>query len=707
MTATLTAPSLWLSQFSEFLRRELAPTPGRWQATLRITLSCIACTIPVMAFHLKEPLMVMIGMFMVTKEDISTTLLGTIVAIIGAAAACGLLLLYYVCLLDLVWLRVLCVPAIIMLGLLLVRVGNPSVFGLAVAVIVGFGLTIPDTVSNIEILNRTPFYYCWAWTLGLSVNLGVQFLLNPQTSKSVLLRGLTTRLDAVEGLLRRLAAGKSAGAKPSSLVPLAMAGVVEQMRQLKLTGTVEPWLKKYAAELRAHLIVVDRLVTAAAVLEAQGIPSANEAVQQRLLNLADACARWRTAIENHKPPAISSVPAADAGTISDQDALPVLAEMERAAQLMPLTFPGRELPEELKPAPNQDKGGFLAPDAFTNPEYIRFAIKGALAGFICYLIYTLSAYPGIYTSVLTCVLCSLSTVGASLQKGILRFAGAVVGGVLGIISLMYVFPQLDSLGGFWFPFGAVIALAAYVNFGSVRISYCGVQICLAFCKCTLQTYGTYTELRVVRDRLIGIALGLLVFGFINSRLWPVTALGNLRAKLASILHTFAKLASLPDTDEEHGLRMTQAYALRLQVYQNFGAVNELLESSKFESGAEQRKRLEVIGDTAQALFLHQLAIIQHRSDLRPSSVPAPLRTATARFRTTLAEVLLNLADHVERKSERPMPDLPAALAALEKAVATQIKNVTDAGVAAQIRARLTLYQETVPFVMKLMNLRTA
>ncbi|HUA39920.1 MAG TPA: hypothetical protein VMA35_16110, partial [Candidatus Sulfopaludibacter sp.] len=69
MTASLTAPSLWISQFSEFLRRELAPTPGRWQATLRITLACIACTIPVMAFHLKEPLMVMIGMFMVTKED--------------------------------------------------------------------------------------------------------------------------------------------------------------------------------------------------------------------------------------------------------------------------------------------------------------------------------------------------------------------------------------------------------------------------------------------------------------------------------------------------------------------------------------------------------------------------------------------------------------------------------------------------------------
>ena len=49
------------------------------------------------------------------------------------------------------------------------------------------------------------------------------------------------------------------------------------------------------------------------MLEAQGVPSANEAVQQRLRNLADACARWRTAIENYKLPEISSALAAGSG----------------------------------------------------------------------------------------------------------------------------------------------------------------------------------------------------------------------------------------------------------------------------------------------------------------------------------------------------------------------------------------------------------
>ena len=362
------------------------------------------------------------------------------------------------------------------------------------------------------------------------------------------------------------------------------------------------------------------------------------------------------------------------------------------------------MPAELKPAPNQAKSSFLAPDAFTNPEHLHFAIKGALAGFICYLVYTMSAYPAIYTCVITCILCSLSTVGASVQKGILRFAGSAVGGALGFISLMYIFPNFDSLGGYWLPFGAAMALAAYVNFGSPRISYCGIQICLAFCKCAMQTYGTYTELRVARDRLIGIALGLLVFGVINTRLWPVTALGTMRSKLASVLRTLAQLTNLPDEKDE-APHLTEAYALRLQVYQDFGAVRELVESSKFESGAGRRQRLEAIRDAAQALFLQQLAIIQHRSDLRPSAVSEPLYAASAKFRAALAGVLLNVSDRVEGKADRPMPDLPSVLTELEETVAAQITTVTNANVAAQIRARLALYQDAVPLAMKLVRLQ--
>ena len=685
----------------------MAPTPERWQATVRITLACLICTIPIEAFHLKQPVMVMIGMFMVTREDTSTTLFGTLLAIAGGLLTCGLLLVFYMCALDLTWLRVLCVPAFIGLGLLMMRVVTPGIFGLGVAICIGFGITFPDIISNIEVLNRIPFYYAWAWTLGLSVNLAVQYLMNPQTSHSLLVRGLTSRLEAVETLLRGLVAGGRIESSRSSIAAFAFSGAAEQLRLLKVASIIEPLLKKRGSEISAHIILVDRLVTAAAVLEVQRIAPGNEALKKRLLRVAEVCAAWRTAIKENRLSETPVPPPDDQITPAGHDALPALGEMERVIALLPLAASGEKLPDELKLPPQKKSGLFtLAPDAFTNPEHLQFAIKGMLAATICYLIFTLSAYPAIYTCVITCILCSLSTVGASVQKGILRFAGAAVGGALGFISLMYVFPNLDSLAGFWIPFGAAMALAAYVNFGSVRISYVGIQICLAFSKCALQTYGTYTELRVARDRLIGIALGLVVFGVINSRLWPVNALETLRTKLSDVFRQLAHLASLPDEGKNPAPRLAEAYHLRLNIYQDFSVVDEMQEGSKFESGGELRQKLEVLGGEAKTLLPHLLAIIQHRPDLRPDEVPEPLRAASLRFRTTLAGVLENLSDRVQCKPDRPWPDVEAALAELEKTFAVEIKNVTDASVAAHLHGRLALYRETIPTVKQLIRFQT-
>ena len=365
-----------VSRFWEFLRREMAPTPERWQATLRITLACLICTIPIEAFHLKQPVMVMIGMFMVTREDTSTTLFGTILAIAGCVVGCGFLLIYFMAVLDLTWLRVLCVPAFIGLGLLMMRIVTPSILGLGVAIIIGFGLTLPDSVSNIEYINRAPFYYCWAWILGLCVNLGVQYLMNPNTSHALLVRGLTARLEAVETLLRRLAAGEEIKSPRFSIAAFAFSGATEQLRLLKLAGVIEPLLKKRGAEWSAQIILADRLVTAASVLETRRIAPGNDAVKKRLLRLADVCAAWREAIKDHRLPEISVPPLESQITLAEHDTLPALAEMERAITLLPLTARAETLPDELKlPA---KKGGLfsLAPDAFTNREHVQFALKG-------------------------------------------------------------------------------------------------------------------------------------------------------------------------------------------------------------------------------------------------------------------------------------------------------------------------------------------
>src|SRR5580700_2904649 len=232
MTAAPAFPLLSSSRFWAFLSREMAPTPGRWEAALRVTLSCVICTIPVMAFHLQEALLVMIFMFAITKEDTTTTLLGTVIGIIGFTIGCAALLFFYLCVLDLEWLRVLAVPMIIALGLFLNRVVTLGPLGTTISLPLALGMVIPDAFPSPEFLNREPFYLWRAGVLGLCVNLAVQYLLNPKTSHSILMHGLAARLSAVETMLRQRAMGQARETSRAPIIALAFSGAAEQLRLL-------------------------------------------------------------------------------------------------------------------------------------------------------------------------------------------------------------------------------------------------------------------------------------------------------------------------------------------------------------------------------------------------------------------------------------------------------------------------------------------
>src|SRR5262249_44994522 len=169
------------------------------------------------------------------------------------------------------------------------------------------------------------------------------------------------------------------------------------------------------------------------------------------------------------------------------------------------------------------------------------------------------------TSVITCFVVSLSTVGASIQKGTLRFAGAALGGLMGILALMYVLPHVETLGGFWAVFAIGTAVAAWVDFGGPRVSYGGYQVGLAFYKVVLQGWGPVTELTVARDRLVGVALGLVVFGALEHLLWPVRAIDLRQQHFAEVMRSLAALARLGATDRPGASRDRELHELRRRI----------------------------------------------------------------------------------------------------------------------------------------------
>jgi multidrug resistance protein MdtO len=672
--------------FVGFLRRELAPTPGRGSATFRLTLACVIATIPILTHKIPHALVVMIVMYLITQEDTAATLLGSILAVAGVTIGLGTALLAWMVALDIAWLRIGCFVAFLFVGLFLKRVLVIGALGSALGIPAALTMILPD-VAPLPPESLVEFVL-WLWlcvTLGLTVNLGVQLLLAPGDPLTLLQRELDTRLRAVEDALRGLggASDLTPGPPVISLDSLATAGMSRPLALLKTASLTNARARQRHEALAAAITLVDRLVTDAGALRLLVSSTPSAATRESLLRVADACARARQALAEHRLTPTAEGAARPRSVDLGEAGPPPLADMERT--LEQLSLAARVGP----PSPTTKEAGprFLLPDATTNPDYVRFAVKGALAALICYVLFVGFDYTGIYTSVVTCFVVSLSTIGSSNQKGLLRFGGAAVGGVMGLAALVYAFPNIDGLGGFWLVFASGTAVAAWINFGSPRISYGGYQAGLAFYKATLQSLGPAVSATVVRDRLIGIAFGLIVFGLLEHVLWPVRAADRMHARLADVfrsLATFARVASRPRGDGGN------VDARRDLISQQITDVQGFVESSKFEpgAGAADAQAVERLTADAQTVFLVLLAIARDAESaaMRPDAV----RAAAIRVDEDVAATLDRLAERLRPGGVGPATDADASLAALERSIAAQIdafgEDATHAGA-------LDLYRE--------------
>jgi multidrug resistance protein MdtO len=163
---------------------------------------------------------------------------------------------------------------------------------------------------------------------------------------------------------------------------------------------------------------------------------------------------------------------------------PILSEMQNTVSLTPeASTNSASTKVHLALLRDMMQSKPLAPDAFVNPEQLRFAIRGCLAASGCYIIYNSIAWPSIGApAIATCLLTAVSAVGASQQRQILRFAAFVLGGLLiGIGSEILILPHLDSIGGFTLFFVVVMTLVSWLMTSSSRFSYFGFQIAVVFC----------------------------------------------------------------------------------------------------------------------------------------------------------------------------------------------------------------------------------
>jgi multidrug resistance protein MdtO len=189
----------------------------------------------------------------------------------------------------------------------------------------------------------------------------------------------------------------------------------------------------------------------------------------------------------------------------------------------------------------KEGGGFFAADAFTNPDYIRYALKTTAAAMFCYFLYSLLDWSGIHTAFLTCYIVSLGTTAETVEKLTLRILGCLVGAAAGYGTMIFLIPHLTSITALMVVVFAGALAAGYVSAGSERISYAGFQMAFAFFLCVIQGPSPAFDLSTARDRVIGILIGNVVSYLLFTNLWPVSVGKRIDPAIAALLRRLAAL----------------------------------------------------------------------------------------------------------------------------------------------------------------------
>ncbi|MFK8252104.1 FUSC family protein [Ancylobacter terrae] len=526
------------------LRADLAPFPGRLALTWRIALLCALVSATAMLYQTPEAaISCYLVIFLMKPSAVEN--IGTAVGLIALVAVVVALMIPLInATADSPGLRLLAIALVSFAFLFLGAASQLGETGGVIALVVAFLLTLVSLAPVADALSFGLRYAAYmammpmAWMIGFNLVLGLSPV---RLLRMSLLQRLEASAQTLDGgprapLDELLRAGNDAAEKQSGFVRLLNLLARGDAAQVGRDGRAGYRLMLAVAALPPDVPTEHRATLAAA------IRAAREAL----------CA-------NRSPPRpIGPPPDASAAERAAWDSLAIMAG-------------GPEGP--VTPAPSPP---FLAPDAFRNPDYVRFALKTTAAAVVCYIIYSGLDWQGIHTAMITCYVAALGTTGETVHKLGLRIGGCLIGAAMGMASILFVMPRLESIGGLMALVFAGVLIGAWVSTGPERIAYGGVQIALAFLLTVLQGFGPTTSLDTAWDRIVGILLGNLVVYVIFTRIWPVSIESAARGHLLTAIDGLARLSDVPR--DGRGGTIAQA----AQVEAEIGKAGELLELIPFE-----------------------------------------------------------------------------------------------------------------------------
>jgi multidrug resistance protein MdtO len=669
--------------FEQFLKSELAPYPGRGVVVARTVIAATITMILIMTFRVYGGALGALYAFLISRENLRSTLRSATAIAISYVAAMAFVLIGADVFADQQSARILWFAISMFVTFFSLRTLRYAGVATGFAVLVVNALPIWQTPQTAEYRVEHTLWQALAVGIGTLVTITVEIIFHALWPRDEIRDGIRERLDAVRTLLSAYASDRPIPIETIDRVAsYSIVGTSGLRRELARFGHEPTANDRWSTIISLVGRVVDLGVSSAVRLHDLSIGD-----QQHLRRLDNLLGEIVGSLDNSENP-LDIEEFTDADRVSSS--MPQLAEIGRSLSILaqvlhdPARFirrvaatDGKVNFREDEPVSEQQPFSLFVSDAFRNREHLMFAIRGCVATTLCYLIYELLDWRGIATSVTTCVITALSTVGPSRQKQILRVGGAIAGGlILGIGSQIFILPNIDSITSFALLFAAVTAIGAWIATSSPRLSYFGVQLALAFYLINLQEFTIQTSLTVARDRVIGILLGLFMMWLVFDGIGGTTAADAMMRAFCRNLHALAEMFQQIDSSDLSGATQ-RIRVLREEIRSDFDEVNAQADGVPFEFGLRRergmawRSLIRKWQPRLRTVYFLEAACLQHRLFEGDDALPSSFWTATGVVQRNCAQLLLLMADRLEGTSTIAVPHpVDPGLPLLDEAMST-------------------------------------
>jgi multidrug resistance protein MdtO len=644
-----------------WLRRELAPYPGRGIGTFRLVVGVVLTTIISLALQVPQLAFSAFFVFFVSKENRVITMITGVFMILGNTISVTVSLLLYRITFDHPELRIPVMFGAIFTAMFLSRVFVIGPLGFVVGFFIALNQAFSESAPNTDALVRNSLWLWVAVVYPIILTVILNQVLLPVHPWNVLVRALASRLAISASVLKQILRDGSVGGQINPpLIEVVVRGSAGLSALLNLAESQDPKLKQRHASHTAMIAASEHMANATGALafrEPIALSPDDRVCAEALL--AELGHLQEVFCDPVLPPNPCERPIPK---------LPELRELQLAIESFHdglIKTSAVDVAANAKPA----KKPLFVADAFTNPMYVRFALKVTLAAMVCYLIYTGLDWPGITTSFITCCFMALENTGATMRKGWLRLFGCLLGGLLGFLSIVFLIPHMESITSLVLLTAAGSAVVGWIAMGGERIAYAGLQGAFAFYLCIFQGFAPEINFTTIRDRIVGIAIGICVTSIVFHFIWPEHAIDRLRVTMAKTLRSLSLIFLVPKTDVPLAEEKENIDKKLVEIKRGLEDTLRLSELSIFEKsqwaasrGLSRSDVDHLVADT-EALGLMTSVLFAETKLCEWERLEKPLQQAEMTLRVNASQQLEGVAEFVEKGQFRPMPDLTAAFSA--------------------------------------------